>query len=154
MLRRSGFGHQLTRLVSAVGFRLTASNMPVNLQMSFVVTVPTLVLKCNAFPAGEFALTPQRLPVILGRSHSADITIPDGRISRHHAKIRVNSVGQFELVDLDSTNLTIVNALDVNCYVLRHGDQILLGDTEFLVEMRVSRSDLLDQTTKDLPLMD
>ncbi len=92
--------------------------------------------------------------MIIGRSHSAEITIPDIRLSRRHAEIQVNSAGQFELVDLSSTNLTIVNTHDVTRHILRHGDQILLGDTEFEVELRLPKSDLHDQTTRDLPLME
>ncbi|MCH2213014.1 MAG: FHA domain-containing protein [Fuerstiella sp.] len=126
----------------------------VQLQLGMFVAVSTLLLKCNAFPAGELELLPEHLPVILGRSHSADITIADGRLSRFHAKIQLNSAGQFELVDLDSTNLSIVNAQEVTCYVLRHRDQILLGDTEFEVEVRLPRFDPHDQTTKDLPRME
>ena len=84
-------------------------------------------------------------------SHSADITIPDAQLSRRHAEIRMNSAGQFELVDLDSTNLSIVNTHDVSRHILSHGDQILLGETELEVELRLPRSDLHDQTTRDLP---
>ena len=92
--------------------------------------------------------------MIIGRSHSAEITIPDHRLSRRHAEIQINAAGQFELVDLDSTNLTIVNTQDVTRHILCHGDQILLGDTEFEVELRLPKSDLHDQTTRDLPLME
>ena len=118
------------------------------------MTVPTLILKCDAFPEGLYEFTPRHLPLVLGRSHSADITIPDAQLSRRHAEIRMNSAGQFELVDLDSTNLSIVNTHDVSRHVLSHGDQILLGDTELEVELRLPRSDLHDQTTRDLPLME
>ena len=122
--------------------------------MKFVLTVPTLILKCGIFPTGVHELTPGQLPVVLGRSHSADITIADTQLSRRHAEIRVNSAGQFELVDLDSTNLTIVNTHDVTRHILCHGDRILLGDTELEVELRLPRSDLHDRTTRDLPLME
>ena len=116
------------------------------------MTVPTLILKSEAFPEGLYELKPGHLPVILGRSHSADITIADSQLSRRHAEIRFNTSGQFELVDLGSTNLSIVNAHDISRHTLRHGDQILLGDTELNVELRLPPSDLHDQTTRDLPL--
>lgn len=118
------------------------------------MTVPTLILKCGVFPTGEHELTPRHLPIVVGRSHSADITIADTQLSRRHAEIRVNSSGQFELVDLGSTNLTIVNTHDITRHVLCHGDRILLGETELAVELRLPQSDLHDRTTKDLPLME
>ena len=118
------------------------------------MTVPTLILKSKAFPAGNCELLPQQLPVVIGRSHSADITIADTQLSRRHAEIQVNSAGQFQLIDLDSTNLTIVNAHDVRSQILRHRDQILLGNTEFEVELRLPASGLHDQTTRDLPLIE
>lgn len=146
---------RLTHLVRDVTIKSGISKMPpALLDWCDLVTVPTLILKCPAFPEGSCELTPRQLPVVLGRSHSADITIPDAQLSRRHAEIRVNSAGQFELVDLDSTNLSIVNTHDVTCHILSHGDQILLGDTELAVELRLPRSDLHDQTTRDLPMME
>ena len=122
--------------------------------MRFVVAVPTLILKCDVFPTGVHELAARHLPLVLGRSHTADITIPDTQLSRRHAEIRLNTAGQFELVDLDSTNLTIVNTRHVTRHVLSHGDQILLGDTEFSVELRLSQSDLPGRTTRELPFKD
>jgi len=113
----------------------------------------TLVLISEALPSGRVELTMRSLPVVLGRSHSADLTIADTQLSRRHAEIRVNAAGQFELVDLDSTNLSIVNSHDVSRHILTDGDQIVLGDTEIRVELVLPKLDLHDQTTKDLPLM-
>ena len=118
------------------------------------MTVPLLILKSAGFEDGQLELNPKRLPAIIGRSRSADITISDKEMSRRHAEFRMSALGQFELVDLESTNLTIVNTHDVQRHVLRTGDQILLGETEFLVEVYLPRSDLHDQTTKELPRMD
>ena len=114
---------------------------------------PTLVLISEALPSGRVELTMRSLPVVLGRSHSADLTIADTELSRRHAEIRINSAGQFELVDLDSTNLSIVNCHDVSRHILTDGDQIVLGETEIRVELVLPKLDLHDQTTKDLPLM-
>ena len=115
---------------------------------------PILILISPALPYGRCELTPRSLPVVIGRSHSADITISDPQMSRRHAEIRIGSSGQFELIDLDSTNLTIVNTHDVTRHILCHGDELLLGDTEIRVELIAPRSDIHDQTTKDLPQMD
>ncbi len=43
--------------------------------------------------------------------------------------------GGFEIVDNESTNLTIVNSKDVERAILQSGDSILLGETEILVEI-------------------
>jgi pSer/pThr/pTyr-binding forkhead associated (FHA) protein len=117
------------------------------------VTVPLLILVSDQLPGGRVELTARQLPVVLGRSHTVDLTISDTQLSRRHAEINVNSAGQFELTDLDSTNLTIVNTHDVARHILKTGDEILLGDTEIRVEVRLPQSDIHDQTTKDLPLI-
>lgn len=118
------------------------------------MTVPTLILRSEAFPEGFYEFKPGHLPLVLGRSQSADITILDTQLSRRHAEIRVNTAGQFELMDLGSTNLSIVNKNDITRHTLRHGDQILLGDTEINVELSLPPSAPHDQTTRDLPLTD
>lgn len=116
-------------------------------------STPSLILVSSALPDGRVELTARQLPVVLGRSHSVDLTIPDKQLSRRHAEIKLNRAGQFELLDLESTNLTIVNTHDVDRHVLKTGDQILLGDTEIRVEVRLPRSDIHDQTTRDLPMI-
>ena len=115
------------------------------------VAVPRLTLRCDGFGGGSVELVPGQLPAVLGRSHAADITISDPHLSRRHAEIRINAAGQFEIVDLDSTNLTIVNTQDVPSRVLRDGDQLLLGHTRIQVEIRLPPSDIHDKTTKELP---
>lgn len=112
-----------------------------------------LILKSPEFAMGEIELTPEQLPVVLGRSKNAGIQIKDDLLSREHAKIRLNSVGQFEIVDCDSMNLTIVNKHDVTSHVLQDGDEILLGETEILVHVHLPVSDLNDQTTRDLTIV-
>jgi len=110
-----------------------------------------LILKSGTFDDGKLELIPKQLPAVIGRSKSADITISDREMSRRHAEFRVNALKQFEIVDLESTNLTIVNSHDIHRHVLRTGDRILLGETEFEAEVHLPHSDLHDQTTKELP---
>ena len=107
----------------------------------------------SALPSGRVELTPVDLPVTLGRSKRADITIADALLSRLHSEIRENELGQFEIVDLDSTNLTIVNGHDVISHVLRTGDRIYLGATELVAEVILSPTSPSEQTTRDLPLL-
>ena len=115
------------------------------------VTVPRLMLKCDELEGGCVQLVPGQLPAVLGRSPAADITIVDPQLSRRHAEIRINAMGQFEIVDLDSTNLTIVNSQDVQSHILRDGDELQLGNTQIHVEFRLPGSDIHDQTTTEFP---
>jgi diguanylate cyclase (GGDEF)-like protein len=69
----------------------------------------------------------------VGRS-DADILLPHGLVSRHHADI-VWREGQFWVVDNGSTNGTLVNGRRIEEQVLLDGDKIKIGcfDLEFVV---------------------
>jgi len=110
-----------------------------------------LILKSAIFSDGNVQLSPGDLPVTIGRSHRADITINDLLLSRIHAEIRLSEQGEFVLVDQESTNLTIVNDQDIDQVVLKSGDRILLGDTELLVEVDAPEIDLHERTTREIP---
>ncbi|MCP4174241.1 MAG: FHA domain-containing protein [Fuerstiella sp.] len=112
-----------------------------------------LVLISPGLPDGRVELLPSRLPVVLGRSHRSHLTIEDDLLSRLHSEIRMNNHDQFEIRDLDSTNLTIVNGHDVNSHVLQCGDLILLGETEIKVEIEPPDEDVNDKTTRDLSIL-
>ena len=69
----------------------------------------------------------------IGRKDSADITLPDGSVSSHHADIiRTEQNGQvcFILRDNDSTNGTKVNNEPITERVLRNSDLISFGHVE------------------------
>jgi pSer/pThr/pTyr-binding forkhead associated (FHA) protein len=110
-----------------------------------------LILRSSIFPGGELIIMPEDLPVTIGRSRRADVVIPDSLLSRVHAEIRRNSVGRFEIVDNESTNLTIVNDQDIDSAELRTGDRILLGETEIAVIVDDAPVSLHDRTTRELP---
>ncbi|MEZ6058853.1 MAG: FHA domain-containing protein [Planctomycetaceae bacterium] len=112
-----------------------------------------LILISPRLPHGRVELTAGDLPVSLGRSRRANITIADALLSRLHSEIREGEPGQFEIVDLDSTNLTIVNGHDVTVKVLCTGDRIYIGETEIVVEVIASPTNASEQTTRDLPLL-
>ncbi len=113
-----------------------------------------LILKSAVFEDGGIRVSESDLPVTLGRSHRADITINDVLLSRIHAEIRLSEHGGFELVDHESTNLTIVNNHDIKQAVLRSGDCILLGETEIIVEIDAPEIDLHEKTTRELSVVD
>jgi hypothetical protein len=69
--------------------------------------------------------------VVLGRSREAGVRISDVNISRKHAEIRQEG-STFWVVDLGSTNGTLVNGKRVDRQRLRDGDRITLGSTEIV----------------------
>lgn len=88
---------------------------------------PRLVL-----PAGSG--TPERVhlltsPVtVIGRGAEADLRVHDTGVSRAHAELRVEGE-QIRVVDLGSTNGTLVNGRPVDAAVLGDGDRIEVGAT-------------------------
>lgn len=112
-----------------------------------------IILISAVFTDGDIELSEADLPMTLGRSHRADITINDMLLSRIHARICVGKNGGFEIVDNESTNLTIVNDQDIERAMLKSGDCILLGETEILVEIDAPEIDVHEKTTRELPLV-
>jgi pSer/pThr/pTyr-binding forkhead associated (FHA) protein len=78
-----------------------------------------------------FLLEGQRY--IIGRS-DADVLLPHGLVSRHHADI-VWREGQFWVIDNGSTNGTLVNGRRIEEQVLLDGDKIKIGcfDLELVI---------------------
>jgi len=77
----------------------------------------------------QHAITEER--VVLGRSRDAGLRISDVNISRKHAEIRQEG-DTFWVVDLGSTNGTLVNGKRIDRHRLRDGDRITLGSTEIV----------------------
>ncbi len=75
----------------------------------------------------------QRFPlgqedVSIGRDRSSTIVVPSESASRRHARIFASG-GSHVLVDLESTNGTLLNGKPVTEQTLRHGDVIRVGST-------------------------
>ena len=113
-----------------------------------------LTLKSVVFEDGDIQITENDLPVTLGRSHRADITINDMLLSRIHAEIRRGENGGFVLVDRESTNLTIVNNHDIRQSILQSGDYLLLGETQIIVEIDAPNIDMHEKTTRELSVVE
>jgi hypothetical protein len=77
--------------------------------------------------------------VVLGRSREAGVRISDVNISRKHAEIRQEG-STFWVVDLGSTNGTLVNGKRVDRQRLRDGDRITLGATEIVFGRAIQKS--------------
>ena len=69
----------------------------------------------------------------IGRSRDCDIVVHDSNASRQHAEIRHIGLDYF-VVDANSTNGTIVNGQRIRRHALAHGDRIMIGTTELVVE--------------------
>lgn len=77
-----------------------------------------------------------RTPVTIGRLSTNDVVLSDSNVSRRHAELRRDG-GTWTLVDLGSTNGTLVNGKLAKEHALRDGDRISFGTSELL--FKVSR---------------
>ena len=83
-------------------------------------------------PNGERVTLGERT-LSVGRSTECDIVIPDTNVSRRHAEIRPTIDG-FNVVDLGSTNGSLVNGERVTQRELREGDELVFGNTRFVFQ--------------------
>src|SRR5262245_5799704 len=80
------------------------------------------------FAGGGRSIPLTRPEVTLGRLPECDVVVDDPGASRQHARIRRTDAG-FELIDLGSTNGTLVNDVPVGEHLLEDGDRITIGQT-------------------------
>jgi hypothetical protein len=76
--------------------------------------------------------------VTVGRDAENDVLIADENVSRHHCEIRYAG-GEFEVVDLGSTNGVILNGRLVREGVLEDDDRLELGQTLLGFHIRPQR---------------
>ncbi|MFN2145795.1 MAG: FHA domain-containing protein [Anaerolineales bacterium] len=70
----------------------------------------------------------------LGRSNRCDIQIKSEEASREHAEITLSPKEEWLLTDLDSTNGTLYNGIEIDAPArLKPGDKIEIGDGIFTV---------------------
>jgi transcriptional regulator with GAF, ATPase, and Fis domain len=69
----------------------------------------------------------------LGRDPANTVPVVDPSVSRKHCSLRLGEDGRYQIRDLASRNGTIVNGLAVKEQWLRHGDEIAIGDSVFLL---------------------
>lgn len=84
----------------------------------------------------EVVLSLDRNTTTIGRDSRCDIVVEDDGVSRRHARVVKNDQGYFELVDLSSTNGTLVDGLPVQRMLLMNGDRFTVGETRFTVHIR------------------
>jgi hypothetical protein len=83
-----------------------------------------LLLLERGKPSKAFPLDKDR--VIIGRLGDSDIVLSDPGVSRRHAEVRRED-GEFVVVDLGSTNGTMVNEATIGERTLEEGDRITVG---------------------------
>ncbi len=95
----------------------------------------TGVVKGREFPIGEGR-------TVIGRKEKEGIQIvlDDAMVSRHHAEI-IGDEGEYIIRDLESRNGTKVNGRRVRERVLRNGDRIKIGRSEFRVAINRAAAD-------------
>jgi hypothetical protein len=72
---------------------------------------------------------------VLGRSRECDCVLADPNVSRQHAELRRGSTGDWQIVDLGSTNGVKVNDRQVQSSRLSPGDHVTLGTTRFVFDI-------------------
>jgi len=85
-----------------------------------------LVLIENGKPGRTYPITKDRM--VIGRLAGSDVVLSDPGASRRHAEVRKQD-GGFVIVDLGSTNGTMVNEGTVGERALEAGDRITIGRT-------------------------
>jgi len=88
-----------------------------------------LVLGSDGEPLERISVT--RHPVVIGRLSSTDIVLSDPNVSRRHAELRRDG-DRWILVDLGSTNGTLVNGKAIKEHQLSDGDRLTFGKSELV----------------------
>lgn len=107
-------------------------------------------------PVGKVHALPLGRVTVMGRGADTDLPIRDGRVSRKHAKITVDSKGASVLEDLGSSNGTFLNGRQIQQrQKLKEGDHLQLGSATILkffyqneAEQGIQR-ELADRAIKD-----
>jgi hypothetical protein len=93
--------------------------------------VRLVVLDDSGAPREHISIT--RAPITIGRLSSNDVVLSDPNVSRRHAELR-RDAGRWVLVDLGSTNGTLVNGKLARHHELEHGDRLSFGTSELLFD--------------------
>lgn len=107
------------------------------------------VIVGNGLAQSSWPITDRGLT--MGRSEQRDIILPDPAASRHHCTVLANH-GDYVVRDMGSANGVFVNAKRVREAVLREGDRIRIGNTEFRFTTGSSAGQ--DTSTQSLPRLD
>jgi Protein of unknown function (DUF3662)/FHA domain len=76
-----------------------------------------------------------RSTAVLGRSRECDCVLGNPNVSRRHAELRRGPTGDWQIVDLESTNGVKVNGRHVDSSRLAPGDEVTLGTVRFTFDI-------------------
>ncbi len=94
---------------------------------------PSALLRAVSLDGRERQIRIDGSLLTIGRAADNGLALDDGRVSRHHARLRARH-GMLVLSDLDSTNGIRVNGVRVTEVALGVGDRIEIGSTVLVVE--------------------
>ena len=94
-------------------------------------SAPRVIVTREGETLAEYAITKRE--TVIGRDEMADIVVKDVYVSKLHAMLQVYSNG-LVLLDLNSTNGTIVNSVETPKRILRNNDIISLGQHRLKIE--------------------
>ena len=100
--------------------------------------MPRIIVTRDGNTLAEYSLSKREC--IIGRDKMADIMIEDKYVSKLHAMLQLYNNG-IVLLDLNSTNGTLVNSVETKKAVLRNNDIISLGDHRLKIENAPAISD-------------
>ena len=107
--------------------------------------VPAVILYDGDEIGALYSLTKDE--TVIGRTAECDIVVPETRVSRRHAIIRRSRPGtdEFEVMDLASTNGTLLNGQPIERQPLSNGDKVGIGGSTLKFAL-LDRADLAYQS--------
>lgn len=71
--------------------------------------------------------------ITIGRSTDNKVVLEDEKVSRYHCVVSKTHGGKYEIQDLESTNLTLVNNEPIKSKIIDNGDLVKIGDSTLLL---------------------
>lgn len=81
---------------------------------------------------------------VIGRDPEAEVCIEDAGVSWEHARIE-DQGGSWSLIDMGSTNGTVINGIRVDEQPLTHGDKLVFGTTMVRFEVQDAADQAFDE---------
>jgi pSer/pThr/pTyr-binding forkhead associated (FHA) protein len=95
----------------------------------------------------------QQKIIHIGKLSTSHLKIMDDNVSRQHSVIEVLGSGEILITDLESTNGTWVNNVQITQTSLKNGDELVIGKSRIIVEIEgdLSESGLIEERFYERP---